>query len=106
MPRLRIRGMERPLTDGSKKTDGKQLPSFFGSELVLARRASSFGRQANEEALIEEFGESIDVVVDYLWGETARTIISLGVRMRAGTSRPAGEILPLEAHSSRRCVEE
>ena len=29
-----------------------------------------------EEALIREFANGIDVVVDYLWGESARTIIA------------------------------
>lgn len=34
------------------------------------------GAKQYEEALIEEFGKGIDVVIDYLWGQAARTIIS------------------------------
>ena len=34
------------------------------------------GAKRYEEALIQEFAKGIDVVVDYLWGETARTIIA------------------------------
>jgi hypothetical protein len=35
----------------------------------------ALGAKRYEEALIEEFPRGIDVVVDYLWGESARTII-------------------------------
>jgi NADPH:quinone reductase-like Zn-dependent oxidoreductase len=35
-----------------------------------------FGAKRYEEALIREFASGIDVVVDYLWGESARTIIA------------------------------
>jgi hypothetical protein len=89
-----------------KKRTGNSSHHSLGVSLFSLGALHPLGGKRYEEALTEEFGESIDVVVDYLWGETARTIISLGVHMRAGTSRPAGEILPLEAHSSRRCVEE
>ena len=34
------------------------------------------GGERYEEALIEEFGKGIDVVVDYLWGKSARIIIA------------------------------
>jgi NADPH:quinone reductase-like Zn-dependent oxidoreductase len=34
------------------------------------------GGKRYEEALIEEFGKGIDLVVDYLWGKSARNIIA------------------------------
>src|SRR6202012_3552606 len=33
-----------------------------------------------EEALVHEFSNGIDVVIDYLWGESARTIIAAVVK--------------------------
>jgi hypothetical protein len=44
------------------------VPFSFGSE-------RSSGAKEYEEALIAHFAEGIDIVVDYLWGESAKTII-------------------------------
>ncbi len=35
----------------------------------------NFGSRAYEDALKEQFATGIDVVVDYLWGESAKTVI-------------------------------
>ena len=34
------------------------------------------GGKRYEEALIEEFGKGVDVVIDYLWGKSARVIVA------------------------------
>jgi NADPH:quinone reductase-like Zn-dependent oxidoreductase len=59
----------------AKELDELRAP---GADVLIPFRLgveNPAGAKEYEEALIAEFGHGIDVVVDYLWGESAKTII-------------------------------
>jgi NADPH:quinone reductase-like Zn-dependent oxidoreductase len=101
--RAHLQPGETVLVNGATGTAGRiavQLAKYLGARKVIATGRDEaeledvktlgadvvipfslgalhpLGGKRYEQALIEEFGEGIDVVVDYLWGETARTIIA------------------------------
>jgi NADPH:quinone reductase-like Zn-dependent oxidoreductase len=51
---------------------------MLGADVVIPfslGASHSMGAKKYEEALVKEFDHGIDVVIDYLWGESAKTII-------------------------------
>jgi len=51
----------------------------LGADVVIAfalDAAHPLGRQQFEQALLREFAQGVDVVIDYLWGESARALIT------------------------------
>jgi NADPH:quinone reductase-like Zn-dependent oxidoreductase len=101
--RAHLQRGETVLVNGATGTTGRiavQLAKFLGARKVIATgrneseleevkmlgadviipfslgALNSLGGKRYEEALIEEFGKGIDLVVDYLWGNSARTIIA------------------------------
>jgi NADPH:quinone reductase-like Zn-dependent oxidoreductase len=103
MERAHLKTGETVLVNGATGTAGRlavQLAKYLGAARVIATARNQqeleevkalgadvttpftlgalhpFGAKHYEEALIQEFANGIDVVVDYLWGESARTIIA------------------------------
>jgi NADPH:quinone reductase-like Zn-dependent oxidoreductase len=63
----------------ARNEQGLKEVSLLGADVTIPFALGalhSSGQKAYEEALIREFARGIDVVVDYLWGESARTIIA------------------------------
>jgi NADPH:quinone reductase-like Zn-dependent oxidoreductase len=100
--RAHLRTGETVLVNGATGTAGRlavQLAKYFGAKKVIATgrneselqevrslgadvvipftlsAAYPLGAKQYEQALLAEFAHGIDVVIDYLWGETAKTII-------------------------------
>jgi NADPH:quinone reductase-like Zn-dependent oxidoreductase len=100
--RAHLQAGEAVLVNGAKGTAGRlavQLAKYLGASRVIAtgRKESELkelvplgadvtipftlgavhplGAKHYEDALITEFAHGIDVVIDYLWGESAKTII-------------------------------
>jgi NADPH:quinone reductase-like Zn-dependent oxidoreductase len=100
--RAHLKAGETVLVNGATATAGRlavQLAKYLGAAKVIATGRNEdeleevkrlgadltipftlgtldpLGAKRYEEALIREFANGIDVVVDYLWGESARTII-------------------------------
>jgi NADPH:quinone reductase-like Zn-dependent oxidoreductase len=100
--RAHLQAEEAVLVNGAKGTAGRlavQLAKYLGAGRIIAtgRKESELkelvplgadvtipftlgavhplGAKHYEEALIAEFAHGIDVVIDYLWGESAKTII-------------------------------
>jgi NADPH:quinone reductase-like Zn-dependent oxidoreductase len=103
MERARLKSGETVLVNGATGTAGRlavQLAKYLGAARVIATGRNEDeleevkglgadvtipftmgtlhprGTKRYEQALIQEFSNGIDVVVDYLWGESARTIIA------------------------------
>jgi NADPH:quinone reductase-like Zn-dependent oxidoreductase len=103
MERAHLKAGETVLVNGATGTAGRlavQLAKHFEAAKVIATGRNEeelkqvkalgadvaipftlgtlhpFGAKRYEEALMREFAKGIDVVVDYLWGESARTIIT------------------------------
>jgi NADPH:quinone reductase-like Zn-dependent oxidoreductase len=103
MERANFKAGETVLVNGATGTAGRlavQLARYLGAGRVIATGRNGdelekvkglgadvtipftlgtlhpLGAKQYEEALTQEFAKGIDVVVDYLWGETARTIIA------------------------------
>jgi NADPH:quinone reductase-like Zn-dependent oxidoreductase len=103
MERANFKAGETVLVNGATGTAGRlavQLARYLGAGRVIATGRNGdelekvkglgadvtipftlgtlhpLGAKRYEEALIQELAKGIDVVVDYLWGETARTIIA------------------------------
>jgi NADPH:quinone reductase-like Zn-dependent oxidoreductase len=103
MERARLKTGETVLVNGATGTAGRlavQLAKYIGAAKVIATGRNEeqleevralgadvtipftlgtlhpLGAKRYEEALMREFANGIDVVVDYLWGESARTIIA------------------------------
>jgi NADPH:quinone reductase-like Zn-dependent oxidoreductase len=103
MERAHLKAGETVLINGATGTAGRlavQLAKYFGAAKVIATGRNedrlkevkalgadvtiSFtlgtlhpsGTKRYEEALIQEFADGVNVVVDYLWGESARTVIT------------------------------
>ncbi len=70
-------GAGKVIGTGRNENELKELSSF-GADLVVPFTLGTFhplGGKQYEKALAEEFSHGIDVVIDYLWGESARTVI-------------------------------
>src|SRR5580700_11804549 len=103
MERAQLKTGETVLVNGATGTAGRlavQLAKHLGAAKVIAtgRNADELeevralgadvtipftlgilhplGAKRYEEALMQEFAKGIDVIVDYLWGESARAIIA------------------------------
>jgi NADPH:quinone reductase-like Zn-dependent oxidoreductase len=103
MERARLKPGETVLVNGATGTAGRsavQLAKYLGAAKVIATGRDEdeleqvralgadvtipftmgtlypHGARRYEEALMREFANGIDAVVDYLWGESARTIIA------------------------------
>jgi NADPH:quinone reductase-like Zn-dependent oxidoreductase len=102
MERAHLKAGETVLVNGATGTAGRlavQLAKYLGAAKIVATGRNEdeleevkalgadvtipftlgtlhpFGVKRYEEGLMREFASGIDVVVDYLWGESARTII-------------------------------
>jgi NADPH:quinone reductase-like Zn-dependent oxidoreductase len=99
MERAHFKAGETVLVNGATGTAGRvavQLARYLGAGKIIATGrneaeleqvkdlgadvvvpfAHPFEEKGFEEALMREFGKGIQVVVDYLWGQSARTIIA------------------------------
>jgi NADPH:quinone reductase-like Zn-dependent oxidoreductase len=103
MERAHLKNGETVLVNGATGTAGRlavQLARYLGASRVVATGRNEaeleevkalgadvtipftlgtlhpLGAKRYEDALIQEFANGVDVVLDYLWGESARTIIS------------------------------
>jgi len=139
--RAQMRTKERVLVNGATGTAGRlavQLAKYLGASKVIAAgrnerelqelrsvgadvlipftlgNSHPLGAKYYEQALIAEFVDGIDVVIDYLWGESAKTIIvaieggrgytpcPLRARRRSqsrGKPRTPGRCAPFVRHS-------
>jgi NADPH:quinone reductase-like Zn-dependent oxidoreductase len=71
-------GAGKVIATGRNEAELKEVKAL-GADVAICFALGSLhpiGARRYEEALIEELGEGINVVVDYLWGESARTIIA------------------------------
>lgn len=69
-------GAARIIGTGRNEADLQELASFGIEVLPLSLEAGkSRGTRQHEDALIAQFGRGIDLVIDYLWGDSAKTII-------------------------------
>jgi NADPH:quinone reductase-like Zn-dependent oxidoreductase len=68
-------GAGRVIGTGRNEAELKELSSLGADIVIPFTLGTSPGARNYEEALIAEFGHGIDVVVDYLWGESAKTVI-------------------------------
>jgi NADPH:quinone reductase-like Zn-dependent oxidoreductase len=70
-------GAARVVATGRNEDELKELKTLGADVMIPFTLGSSdpSGAKRYEEALIQEFANGIDVVVDYVWGESARTII-------------------------------
>ncbi|GGH13972.1 quinone oxidoreductase family protein [Silvibacterium dinghuense] len=71
-------GAARVIGTGRNERELEELLSLGVDKVIPFRVGADHpnGAQAFESALIEEFGRGIDVVVDYLWGESAKAVIT------------------------------
>jgi NADPH:quinone reductase-like Zn-dependent oxidoreductase len=70
-------GAGKVIATGRNATELQQLSSL-GADVVIPfalRSSQPDGAEQYEQALVAEFAHGIDIVIDYLWGESARTII-------------------------------
>lgn len=70
-------GASKVIATGRNESELKDLESL-GAGVAIPFTLDALhphGAQYYEQALIAEFSHGIDVVIDYLWGESARTII-------------------------------
>lgn len=70
-------GAGKVIGTGRNERELKELASL-GADVVIPFRSGASDRleaEPYERALIAEFAGGIDVVIDYLWGESAKTII-------------------------------
>ncbi|HTP43089.1 MAG TPA: zinc-binding alcohol dehydrogenase family protein [Candidatus Acidoferrum sp.] len=70
-------GAGRVIATGRNADELRALAAFGAEAIPFALdSAHPLGAEQYEEALIAEFSRGIDVVVDYLWGQSAKMIIS------------------------------
>ncbi len=70
-------GACKVIATGRNETELEEVKSL-GADVVIPFTLGTLhpsGGEAYEAALKKEFAEGIDVVVDYLWGESAKTVI-------------------------------
>ena len=70
-------GASKVIATGRNERELKELSSLGGDVMIPFTFGPSdpFGAKHFEQGLIAEFTQGIDVVIDYLWGESAKTII-------------------------------
>jgi NADPH:quinone reductase-like Zn-dependent oxidoreductase len=70
-------GASKVVGAGRNESELKELRSL-GADVVLPFKLdteNSAGAKQYEQALIAQFAEGIDVVIDYLWGTSAKTVV-------------------------------
>jgi NADPH:quinone reductase-like Zn-dependent oxidoreductase len=75
-------GAAKVIATGRNEEELEQVKAL-GADLTIPFKLSTLhplGAKRYEEALMQEFANGIDVVIDYLWGQSARTIIAAIVR--------------------------
>jgi NADPH:quinone reductase-like Zn-dependent oxidoreductase len=83
-------GAGKVIATGRNEAELEQVKTL-GADVVIPFSLGALhplGAKRYEQALIEELGKSIDVVLDYLWGETARAVI-------AAIAKGAGDVTPV-----------
>ncbi len=71
-------GAGKVIATGRNEIELEEVKSL-GADVVLPFTLGALhplGAKRYEEALIQQFGKGIDIVIDYLWGKAARTIIA------------------------------
>lgn len=101
-------GAKRVIATGRNEAELEKLKGLGADAVIRLELGEEAGSKALEEQLIGEFSQGIDVVVDYLWGESARVglvAIAKGVEdghpvrfVQVGSASGEGEIaLPAAA---------
>jgi NADPH:quinone reductase-like Zn-dependent oxidoreductase len=68
-------GAGKVIGTGRSEAELKELASLGTDVVIPFALGTSLGAKNYEDALIAEFSRGIDVVIDYLWGESAKTAI-------------------------------
>jgi NADPH:quinone reductase-like Zn-dependent oxidoreductase len=71
-------GARKVIATGRNESELEEVKTL-GADMIIPFSLGALnplGGKRYEEALIEEFGKGVDLVVDYLWGNSARTIIA------------------------------
>jgi NADPH:quinone reductase-like Zn-dependent oxidoreductase len=68
-------GAGKVIGTGRNEIELKELTSLGADVVIPFALGTSQGAKNYEDALIAQFSQGIDVVIDYLWGESARTAI-------------------------------
>ncbi|MFY9940385.1 MAG: zinc-binding alcohol dehydrogenase family protein [Silvibacterium sp.] len=71
-------GARKVIATGRNEAELEEMRTL-GADTVIPFSLGTFhllGGKRYEEALIEELGKGVDVVIDYLWGKSARAIIA------------------------------
>jgi NADPH:quinone reductase-like Zn-dependent oxidoreductase len=70
-------GAGKVIAAGRNEGELKEMASLGADEVIpfTLGDVHPFGAKYYEQALIAEFSRGIDIVIDYLWGESAKTII-------------------------------
>src|SRR5580658_1051537 len=70
-------GARKIIATGRNEAELEEMKTL-GADVVIPFSLGELhpsGRKRYEEALIEEFGKGVDVVIDYLWGKSARAVV-------------------------------
>ena len=68
-------GAGRVIGTGRNEAELKELAALGAGVVIPFALDTSLGAKNYEDALIAEFSRGIDVVIDYLWGQSAKTAI-------------------------------
>ncbi|MDU0330989.1 MULTISPECIES: quinone oxidoreductase family protein [Paenibacillus] len=68
-------GAKKVIATGRNERELQELHALGADVVVPFQLDGTEGVQKFEKALEEQFAEGIDVIIDYLWGESARSII-------------------------------
>jgi NADPH:quinone reductase-like Zn-dependent oxidoreductase len=71
-------GAKKVIATGRNESELEEVKTL-GADVIIPFSLGALhplGGKRYEETLIEEFGKGIDLVVDYLWGKSARSIIA------------------------------
>lgn len=68
-------GAGRVIGTGRNEAELKELAALGAGVVIPFALGTSLGAKNYEDALIAEFSRGIDVVIDYLWGQSAKTVI-------------------------------
>lgn len=68
-------GAGKVIGSGRNEIELKELASLGADVVIPSTLGTLRGAKSFEDNLIAQFSQGVDVVIDYLWGESARTII-------------------------------
>lgn len=80
-------GAGKVIATGRNERELKEVRALGADMVVPFRLEDADGVERYEEALIAELKQGVDVVIDYLWGTSARTII-VAIAKAVETGRP------------------